>query len=147
MQQRVSDPQPEMAVWPPKPEIFISLELRDLASKLTTNPRFSATKSRVKVSASCDDDENRKWQDYSAKTAIMFTSGCRSLSQLPGHTCSSWPPLNNSGLLLLAYQLLQLASFRRKTKQNYRLYIRQSAMQSFRCTTLIDTAFHLSVIS
>jgi len=70
---------PELATWPPKPEIIISLELWQIASKFQQQIRYFrpwwAPQACFQVSATTKENGNGKLKTYIA----IF--GCRSLSQ------------------------------------------------------------------
>jgi len=68
--------QPKIAIWPPKPEIVIPLELQQIASKFQRQVRdFRSWRARIKcrqMSATMTD--NRKWQ-CGPKTGNTYSSG------------------------------------------------------------------------
>jgi len=79
-----SDRQPEISIWPPKPEIITSLELWQIASKFQHQiPDFRWCRARQKISqVVATMIHYQKLHDWRAK--YIAISGCRSLSQSSG---------------------------------------------------------------
>jgi len=78
------DRQPEVAIWPPKPEIILSLELRPIASKSKRQIRdyrpWQARQKCCQVIATTMDSSD---SNIGAQNVCIAISGCRSLSQSP----------------------------------------------------------------
>jgi len=74
--------QPEKAIWPPKPEILISLELTDSVEIPTANSGFSTITRSTKV----QDKRTNRNGNISIQNVYIAICGCRSLWQSPEDT-------------------------------------------------------------
>jgi len=69
---------PEMAIWSPKPEIFISMELWHIASKFQRQIRgFRLHRARtIFLRAICTTTDNQKWQSIDVLGVSLAIFGC-----------------------------------------------------------------------
>jgi len=76
-----NDRQPEMAIWPPKPEIHISGTMADRMTIPTANLGLSTTPSAKKPRAIATTTDNRGNSNVNVLGSCLAILGTRSLSQ------------------------------------------------------------------
>ena len=66
--------QPEIPIWPPKPEIVIPLELQQIASKFQRQVRdFRSWRARIVSPCDCDNDRQPEMAMWPPKTEILIS--------------------------------------------------------------------------